>query len=257
MPARLVPLACAALLLAGCGERRANGGERTPPAVPREPSAAARPSVVGRWRGGHDSVELFAGGRLLLHQGAYRVAGSYEFVEPGRMLILYQNAMSAVPPGDYRVAVTADSLTFCETDAPARCIRYGRIAPGDTPRPPVPDSVARHLAVIDDGAPPSLAAPLRPEQYPSETRAMEAHGVLKQAYTLEMTYAAQYGHFTPTVDSLRVVGWEPSPLRYFQQPVVRVNGERFCIVAQPRTADLWPVHIDEKGGIGRGSRCGR
>jgi hypothetical protein len=253
-----VLLPAAGCLMAGCGRGadappRATGAD----AAKRNPASEGRPaSVVGRWRGTHDDVELFQGGRLLLHQGAYRVAGTYELLEPGRMLLVYQNALAAVPPGDYRVAVTADSLTFCETDVPTRCIRYRRLAAADSTATAVPDSVARLRAVRDDGSPPSLAAPLRPDQYPPEARALEANGVLKQAYTLQQVYKADYGHYATAMDSLRVVGWQPQALRYFQQPVVDVDGEWLCIVAKPRTADLWPVHVDAAGTIGRGARCG-
>jgi len=209
------------------------------------PSAGAdAPAVHGRWRGANDEVELFAGGRLLLHQGAYRVAGTYEMLEPGRMLIIYQNALAAVPPGDYRVAVKGDSLSFCETDLPSRCVRYARIAPGSsrTARGPVPD----------DGTPPRLAAAVRPDQYPPETRAVEATGPLKQAYVLQETYRAQYGRYAEGFEQLREVGWEPVPMRHFHPLQMVRSGERLCIVARPRAADLWVVHIDEQGRITRG-----
>jgi hypothetical protein len=239
-------------LLAAC---RADAKRPPPDHRPAAP-AVDTPTVVGRWRGPHDELELFRNGRLLLHQGAYRVAGSYELVEPGRVLLIYQNALAAVPPGDYRVAVTADSLTFCETDAPARCIGYARMAPRDSAAVANgADSAARVLAALDGGAPPRLAAPIRPDQYPPESRAREADGVLKQAYVLQQTYRAQYGHFAANMDSLRVVGWEAVPLRYFQQPRVVTAGERLCITVQPRTADLWPMHIDENGKLGRGAGC--
>lgn len=228
--------ACAVLALAA-----ACRGDRTPP-------QQGPPPVLGRWHGAHDDLELFSGGRMLLHQGAYRVAGTYEFVEPRRMLLIYQNALAAVPPGDYRIALAGDSLTFCETDAPARCIRYVR----------APDSGAdAHPATaVDDGTVPRLAAPVRPDQFPPESRAREADGVLKQAYTLQQVYKAEYGHYAAHMDTLRVVGWEPPGLRWFTPPrVVRHDDDRLCIVVQPRTADLWPVHIDQTGTLGRGAEC--
>ena len=243
-------------------------GNRSTPDPPRaapeqRPAAAAvdTPTVVGRWRGPHDELELFRNGRLLLHQGAYRVAGSYDFVEPGRVLLVYQNALALVPTGDYRVAVTADSLRLCETDAPARCLGYARIAPRD------PASVAagaasasRALAARDGGAPPRLAAPqlaepLRPDQYPPDVRAREADGVLKQAYTLQQAYRANYGHYAVNMDSLRSVGWEAAPMRFFRAPRTVSSGDRLCISVQPRMADGWPMHIDERGRLGRGARC--
>ncbi|HKP76162.1 MAG TPA: hypothetical protein VJT67_11510, partial [Longimicrobiaceae bacterium] len=96
----------------------------------------------------------------------------------------------------------------------------------------------------------------RPDQYPPEARAKEADGILRQAYTLQQVYFAQYGHFAANMDSLRVVGWELVPLRNFQPPQVAwAYEDRLCIVARPRTADLWPVHIDQAGKLGRGERC--
>lgn len=248
-----------AVLAAACREEGKPSVVQAPPKADTAVTAPPKPDtavVYGRWRGPHDELELFRGGRLLLHQGAYRVAGSYELVEPGRVLLIYQNALAAVPPGDYRVAVTADSLRFCETDAPARCIGYARMAPRDSASVrAAADSAGRLLSALDGGGPPRLAAPIRPDQYPAEARASEADGVLKQAYTLQQVYRANYGRYAEQMDSLRVVGWVPVPMRYFQTPRVRVSGERLCITVQPRTADLWPMHIDEAGRLGRGASC--
>jgi hypothetical protein len=265
---RAVGVCGAAALLASCEVARpqprlADGlepGDSAPEAV--EPNAFAGPEAVdttlgtppagvpvqasavhGRWRGAHDEVELFPSGRLLLHQGAYRVAGTYEMLEPGRMLIIYQNALAAVPPGDYRVAVKGDSLSFCETDLPSRCVRYAR------GRASAADGAAR---VADDGTAPRLAAPLRPEQYPREARSVEAIGLLKQAYTLQETYRAMHGRYAEGFEQLREVGWEPIPMRHFHPLEMVRSGERLCIVARPRAADLWPVHVDERGKITRG-----
>lgn len=242
------------LLAAAC-----RGGDQQPHAQAPADTAAAgpppadTPSAVGRWRGAHDQVELFANGRLLLHQGAYRVAGTYELVEPRRMLLIYQNALAAVPPGDYRVAVTKDSLTFCESDSPSRCVAYVRMTAADTTRAPGP--VALDPSAADYGSEPRLAAPLLPDQLPPEARAKEADGVLKQAYTLQQTYRAEFGHYAVNMDSLRVVGWQVAPLRHFRSPEIVRADERLCIVVRPRVADLWPVHIDESGTLGRGASC--
>jgi hypothetical protein len=78
---------------------------------------------------------------------------------------------------------------------------------------------------------------------------------LKQLYTLQQVYKAQNDHYAADLDSLRTVGWEPLPLRHFQQPRVVGGGERFCISVQPRAADLWPMHIDQDGKLGRGASC--
>jgi hypothetical protein len=217
--------------------------DTTPATAPAPGGPVEASAVHGRWRGAHDEVELFPSGRLLLHQGAYRVAGTYEMLEPGRMLIIYQNALAAVPPGDYRVAVRGDSLSFCETDLPSRCVRYARGGASAS---------GRAARVADDGTAPRLAAPLRPEQYPPEARAVEATGLLKQAYVLQQTYRAQHDRYAEGFEQLREVGWEPVPMRHFHPLEMVRSGERLCIVARPRAADLWPVRIDGQGKIERG-----
>lgn len=243
---------CAVGVLGACrgDEKRGEGPPRADTASAGAEVGADSATVYGRWRGAHDELELFRSGRLLLHQGAYRVAGTFELVEPRRMLLIYQNALAAVPPGDYRIALTADSLTFCETDSPTRCVAYARVTAADSAR-----GGARAAPVADDGSPPRLAAPLRPDQLPLEARAVEANGVLKQAYVLQQTYRAQYDRYAPNMDSLRVVGWQPVLMRHFHSPEIVSAGERLCIVARPRAADLWPVHIDGEGKLGRGAGC--
>jgi hypothetical protein len=237
----LVP---AALLLALAACRAADEGPESaapPPAEPRPPS------LVGRWQGTNDQVEFFAGGRMLLRRGELRGTGRYEFVEPRRVLLAWEGLFASAMPGDYGVQVAGDSLSLCETDRPARCIRYARVTDPATAPPPV-----RPL----DPAVPRLADPPRGAMAPPEVRTKEADVMLKQAYVLQQTYRAERGTYAAAMDSLRTVGWEPpSGLRYYHPPRVTQWRDRLCIVAEPRDADLWPVHVDEEGDLGRGRAC--
>lgn len=199
-------------------------------------------SVLGRWHGAADQVEFFAGGRVLLRRGEFRGVGRYEFVEPGRILVTWEGSLLTSSPGDYVVARADTLLTLCETDRPARCIRYARQHPGQAPP-----------SAAGDPAAPRLAEPARGEQMPPEARMAETGPLLKQAYTLQQVYRMEHGRYAPTMDALRAVGWEPIPLRHFRQPrVVRADARRLCIVAEPLAADLWPQHIDEQGELNRG-----
>lgn len=229
----------AALTLLAASACRGNGEARSP-------GTSAPPVLEGRWAGAYDQVEFFAGGRLLLRRGPVRATGRYEFVEPRRVLVTYEGVLATAMPGDYRVEAAGDSLSLCETDDPARCIRYGRVTdPAQAPPPLQPA----------DPAVPRLAEAIRFEVPPPESRAAEAQPVLKQAYTLQLTYRAEHGAYAAVMDSLRSVGWEPPPLRYFHLPRVTQSGERLCIVMEPRDADLWPVHVDDEGDLGRGRAC--
>jgi hypothetical protein len=211
------------------------------------PAADAHPAVEGRWHSDRDEVELFPGGRMLLRRGAARGLGRYEWVEADRVLITYEGPLAGSVPGDYRVRVAGDTLALCETDVPERCIVYQRWHPGageeaGAPRP--------------DSTPARLALPPRSDQIPPEARMKEADGVLKMAYTLQQTYRAERGEFARNLFDLREVGWETPTLRNFEAPrLIRAEGARLCIVMEPRSPDLWPVHIDESGEIRQGRDC--
>lgn len=224
------------LALGGCAD--------APPEAAHAPDIV-EPAVTGRWRGEYEEVELFEGGRLLLRRGASRGLGRFEWVEPDRMLVTYEGVLAGSVPGDYRARVAGDSLSLCETDAPERCIRYVRWTPGSGA------SAARV-----DSTPPRLALPPRADQVPPEARMMEARGVLRQAYVLQLTHQAQYGEFAKSLFALREVGWEEHPLRHFHPLRLVRADERLCIVAEPRTPDLWPLYIDESGEVRQGRDCG-
>jgi hypothetical protein len=213
-----------------------------PVPMPVPGSVAGDSSILGRWHGAADQVEFFAGGRVLLRRGEFRGVGRYEFLQPGRMLITWEGALLTSRPGDYAVARADTLLTLCETDRLERCIRYTSQHPGQAPP-----------SLAGDPDAPRLAEPPRGEQAPPEARMAEAGPLLKQAYTLQQVYRAEHDRFAASMDALRAVGWQEAPLRHFRQPrVVRADGRRLCIVAEPLAADLWPVHIDEQGDLNRG-----
>lgn len=241
-----------ATLLAALACRGEGGDARPAPPAADETSrtapasqAAEASALVGRWAGAHDQVEFFAGGRLLLRRGDVRGTGRYEFVEPGRVLVTYEGLLGNALPGDYRVRAAGDSLALCETDRPARCIGYARVTdPAQAPP----------LRPASPGVPRLAEAP-RVEAAPAEARAAEAGPPLKQAYALQLAYRAEHGAYAPAMDSLRAVGWEPPAPRFYHPPRVTQSGARLCMVMEPRDGDLWPVHIDDEGDLGRGRVC--
>lgn len=217
-------------------------GHVVPAPIPGARPAVGDSSVLGRWHGAADQVELFAGGRVLLRRAEFRGVGRYEFLQPGRILITWEGALLGSQPGDYAVARADTVLTLCETDRPERCIRYARHHPGQAPP-----------ATAGDPQAPRLAEPAHGEQMPPEARMAETGPLLKQVYTLQQVYRMEHGRYAPTMDALRVVGWQEAPLRHFRQPrVIRADERRLCIVAEPLAADLWPQHIDEQGDVNRG-----
>lgn len=223
---------------------RASEWKPEPPGEPVAPDGLRR-AVEGRWRAAYEDVELFANGRLLLRRGASRGLGRYEWVERDRILIAYEGMLAGALPGDYRVAVAGSTLSLCETDAPERCIRFSRWKAADG-QPP---------GTRADAGPPRLALSPRADQIPPESRMKEAEGALKQAFALQQSYRAERGEYAWNMFQLQSVGWEPPTLRYFLQPRLIREGARFCIVAEPRTPDLWPLYVDETGEIRQGRDC--
>lgn len=231
------------------GEMEAQAGpepawEAEPPGEPVPPEGLRR-AVAGRWRAAYEEIELFANGRLLLRRGASRGLGRYEWVERDRILIAYGGMLAGALPGDYRVAVAGSTLSLCETDAPERCIRFARWKPADGPTP----------GTRADAGPPRLALPPRADQIPPEARMKEGEVTLRHAYAMQQTYRAERGEYARNMFQLQSVGWEPPTLRHFLQPRLIREGARFCIVAEPRTPDLWPLYVDETGEIRQGRDC--
>ncbi len=78
---------------------------------------------------GAASVEFLAGGRVLLKSPVQAtMVGEYEFVEPDRVLMVFQDGS---PPADYRVRVQGDDLRLCKVDEPAKCYDLRRAGPDD------------------------------------------------------------------------------------------------------------------------------
>ncbi|HEX6041508.1 hypothetical protein [Longimicrobium sp.] len=211
-------------------------------------------SLVGRWEGTDDDVEFFDGGRVLLRRGQFRGVGRYEWVEPGRVLVTYEGALAGSVPGDYRVNAGREMLELCETDRPARCIRYARHAGG--PTADTAGAVPRRDASGRVEERPRLAQLPAEHQSPPEARAKEGEVVLKQAYTLQSVYKVERGAYARDFRALEEVGWQTPPLRHFHPPRVVRWDNRLCIVIEPRAADLWPLSVDENGTLGRGKSCG-
>jgi hypothetical protein len=228
---RPAAVAAALLVLHGCDDRT------VPP--------PGHPPVEGGWHGDREDVELLAGGRLVLRRGAARALGRWEWVERDRMLVAYEGSLASAVPGDYRAGVAGDTLSLCETDAPERCMRLARGA--------FPDAA---VATATDSAPPRLAMAPRADQLPPEARMAEATGVLKQVHTLQRTYQAEHGAYAPNLYELRTVGYEEPTLRHFLAPRLLRADARLCIVLEPRTPDLWPMHVDESGTVRQGRECG-
>lgn len=237
------------LALAGCG-LPAGRGSPSPGTDARRGAEGdfAREGaamVAGHWRGDGDRVEFFPGGTVLLYRWPGRVAGSFAFVEPGRMLLEFRGTALGSIPGDYRVRREGDVLVLCETDRPDRCLRYVR-----APRPAPARTDGRREA------PPRLAPTPDLATAPPESLEREAIAVLRMAHTLQQTFFAEHGRFASSFEELGSVGWEPPEgLRWYHPPTLEsaAPGE-LCMQMMPVVPELWPVYVDEGGRTGRG-RC--
>jgi len=106
-PRRLAPLACAALLLAGC-------------------RADPRQAVLGEWRSGASRMLFYPDGQVVMEQDSAASVARYEWLEKRRLRI---RALAA-DPADYGVRVSRDSLELCGDASPARCFRLARVGGG-------------------------------------------------------------------------------------------------------------------------------
>ncbi|HYH79316.1 MAG TPA: hypothetical protein VEX86_05955 [Longimicrobium sp.] len=98
-----------------------------------------------------------------------------------------------------------------------------------------------------------------PRALPSPRRATRpervASGILKQLYTLQMTYRAMHGEFAATAEALETVGWEDQGSGYY--PWIVHHRRRLCVAVLPARRPLVVASIDGAGRIHRGPYCGR
>jgi type IV pilus assembly protein PilE len=106
-----------------------------------------------------------------------------------------------------------------------------------------------------------LAALAIPRFSMASQRAKEKDGelLLKQVFTLEQSYYAEYGAYAPTVDELRSVGWLPGDTARYYEPEITLApaGDAIvCLDARPkRGVDVQPLSMDSVGVIYRDERC--
>ena len=86
----------------------------------------------------------------------------------------------------------------------------------------------------------------------------EGEGLLKQAYTLEMTYYADHGRYARTFEELKTVGWaDPVSPRYYAVEIASADSTDFCLHALPRAgAEVRPIRVGITGAMEHGARCG-
>jgi type IV pilus assembly protein PilE len=105
-----------------------------------------------------------------------------------------------------------------------------------------------------------LAAIAIPRFSVAASRAKEQEGemMLKQAYTLEMTYHAERRTYARTFEELKTVGWEePASPRYYAVEIASADSTDFCLHALPRPgAKVRPIRVGITGAMEHGARCG-
>lgn len=97
-------------------------------------------------------------------------------------------------------------------------------------------------------------APVRVASLPP--RELGAVSQLKELYTLQRSYQAQYDAYASTTGELRTVGWDDSGLQDFYPWIVH-HGRRLCMAALPKRRSLGTSSIDGQGRIYHGPNCGR
>lgn len=85
----------------------------------------------------------------------------------------------------------------------------------------------------------------------------EADGILKQIYTLQNTYYAQYASYATAFGDLVQVGWEDptASLKHYTLPTAPTiaAGTALCMPTNPTTANYNDRQIDINGAVTNGS----
>jgi hypothetical protein len=103
----------------------------------------------------------------------------------------------------------------------------------------------------------AVAAGCAPVQVAAVPRGeLGAIAILKELYTLQRGYRAQYDAYASTTGELRTVGWDDNGVRDFYPWIVH-HGRRLCVAALPKRRSLGTWSIDGRGTIWRGPYCGR
>lgn len=119
--------------------------------------------------------------------------------------------------------------------------------------------VAGFVGIFIIGILAALAIP-RFSQASTRAKEKEGEGILKQVYTLENVYYANYGEYSPTLEGLQVVGWDPefgNMLNFSSVEVAEARPGGLCAHVLPREGKgVQPIRIIDSGEIQRGLRCG-
>jgi type II secretory pathway pseudopilin PulG len=120
--------------------------------------------------------------------------------------------------------------------------------------------VAGFVGIVIIGILAALAIP-RFTQASTRAKEKEGEGILKQVYTLENAYYANYGEYSPTLEGLQVVGWDPavgtSMVNFSSVEVVGAQPGGLCAHVLPRGGKgVEPIRIIDSGEIQRGLLCG-
>lgn len=120
--------------------------------------------------------------------------------------------------------------------------------------------VAGFVGIVIIGILAALAIP-RFSQASTRAKEKEGEGVLKMVFTLENAYYANYGEYSPTLEGLQVVGWDPAvgtSMRNFSSvEVAQADSSGLCAHVLPRPGmGVQPIRIITSGEIQRGMRCG-
>lgn len=119
--------------------------------------------------------------------------------------------------------------------------------------------VAGFVGIFIIGILAALAIP-RFSQASARAKEKEGEGILKTVYTLENAYYANYGEYSPTLEGLQVVGWDPdfgNMLNFSSVEVAQADSSGLCAHVLPREGKgVQPIRIITSGEIQRGFRCG-